>query len=273
MGFADEVPKVVAALAAKSGRYDERTPKMTATQMCAVLGLFSQPLPAAIRRVCDAGVQRADWVASDGAWQAPASVQAFAWQDTISAEVYLFQSVAPSYYAPWQRTPSKLTDEQIFKAKAAGVVALYEPARMPSAVRNDQTELVSFVRQTVADYERALGNIGSAIRLYPGTVAGMEICQSFMSAIRSFASDLDVLHENPPTTWGQDVKGALGAALTASEDAAVDIAKAGGNALAWAGNVAGKVAGAAASGFFSTANLTTLAVAGVVGYIALRRYV
>lgn len=277
MGFTDEYPKLVAELVRRNGKYEAGVPRLRVADMLAVLGLYSRAMLSAIPRIATSGIVRSDFVTEDGIWTAPAGTARSPWllatADTISPAQYLTESIGIEG-AAWRRTPSKLTDEQINKAKLAGIAAskiTYEPAREGALVRNDQAELVHFLRQTIADYDRALGAATLAVLLYPSSPASIELCKSFLSAIRAAGADLDVLAENPPTTWGADVRGALGAALDASEKAVVTIAEAGGSAAAWIGNAAGKVAGAATAGFFSTANLATLAVAGVVGYIAIQK--
>lgn len=272
--WADALAPMVATLAGKNGRYDTNTPKLRAADMLALLGILSRSLPSAIERVCDGGCVRSDFAGPDGLYQAPSNLYALGSMQPLSSADYLFNAIPPGTTA-WKRTPSKLTDAQIAAAQFVGIASnkiTYEPVRYGSLIRNDQLELVSFVRQAIDDYQRASNQITNAIVTYFGLTASSDVCKAFMSAVRELASDLDVLGENPPTTLAQDVKGGLKEALTASENATVKIAAAGGAAAGWAANQVGKIAGGAVAGFFDSANLMTLAVVGVVGYVAIGKY-
>jgi hypothetical protein len=274
MAWVAAIAPIVDSLAARNGRYNERVPKMRPSDMVALVGIFSQSLPTAIDRIAGK-VTRSDFVSSDGLFSPPASLALMATMDMISSADYVFRSVPPSSSAFWRRTPSSLTDAQRNKARLAGIAGAptYEPARDGSVVRNDQLELVTFLRQTITDYQRAIDAAGQAIALYPmNQIASVDLCTMVLRAVRELAADLEVLAENPPTTLSSDVKGAFGVALKASEKATVELANAAGDAAAHAANLAGEVAAAAAGGFLNAANLATLAVTLAVGYVALRRY-
>ena len=268
--WTSQIATLTNALATKNGRWDERTPKMRPTDMIAVLGMISAGLPTAIRRVADAGVLRSDSVGDDGLWKF-AGLGADA--DPITAEVYMF-SASPIGAIAWKRSPDVLSDAQRARAQLVGIkTPTWEPARMPTYVRNAQAEQIAYLREAIDDYQIALYKVADTVRMYIGnTIASADYCKPFMVAVRSLAVDLEVLAETPPTTWAQDIRGGLDAAKTASEGAVKDLAEGAGNAAAWAANTAGQIAGAAAKGFWETADLTTILVAGVVGYVALGRY-
>ncbi len=273
--WVDSLKVVQDTLARKNGRWDERTPKVRASDMIAVLGLYSRALPGTIAKRADMGCVRSDFVTSDGLFQARSGLVHITTLDAIGNEQYVFQTVAPSSAVAYKRTPSKLTDAQIEMARKAGIAVksiTFEPARTSSYFRNDQTEQMTFLRQTIYDYQRALDQIALAVTMYPGVLASQAIGKNFWLGMRALTVDLEVMAENPPTGLLADIKGSFGAALEASEAATVELANKAGSAAAWVGNAAGKVAGAAASGFLDSANLATLVVAGIVGYVALQRW-
>jgi hypothetical protein len=256
--WTSSIPSIVEALAKRNGgRYDEKTPKMKVADMVAALGLYSSQLPHAIGRIAPI-IAFSGFVDNDGILTISES------QVTrITASEYLFNSV-PAADVAWQRCPTRAP---------IGPFNTYEPARVHSLAQDDKLEHIGFLRQTLDDYQRASDQIANSITMYPFQVASAEICRSFMSALRALATDLEVMAENPPTTFAQDARAALGVALVASEQATVDLANAAASAAAKAANLAGQVAASAAEGFFSSANLVTLTVAVLVGYVAIGRLV
>lgn len=273
MAWLDQVPKIVDALAKKNGgRFDSKTPFLRVGDMPAVLGLFSSSLPTAIRRIADAGTIRSDFVTSDGLVRSATSVVGLHDAHKISVEGYLFASYPASSSNAWKRIPN---DGGPTPPGIEPVGNTFEPARHRAIVQDDKLTHITFLRETISAYQRANDRILEAVGLYGlfgATRSVMEsIARSFFVSIRDLAGSLDVLQENPPTTFSQDAKKALGAALDASAEATAAIAQGAGEAAAWAGNVAGKVAGSAAGGFLEGANLTTLAVAAIVLYAWVRR--
>jgi hypothetical protein len=267
MSWAIAHARIVAELSARaSGSYDERTPKMSVRDMVAFLAMYTPSLAGAITRVADR-IVRSDFATSDGVLTVGSAYHAGS-IDTIDAMTYLSTGVGLAR-APWKRSIT-MTETQTNRARLAGLdpeTVTYEPVRDGSLLRNDQTELISFARQAVADYDKALSQISSAVWLYPSSICSEAICKSFVSALRALSSDLEVLAENPPTSWSQDVSGALGHALDKSEAAVVALGEKAGAAAGRVGNLVGDVAGKTLGGFLDSANLLTLAVAGAVAYV------
>lgn len=241
--WTSKIPAIISTLSGRNGRYDERTPKMSMADMAGLIGMYAQTFPSAIHRVCPV-ITRSEFVDESGELISDIVGNSI----NFSPEVYLFQWI-PTGATAWIRGP--------------GGVGSFQPAARSEYV--DNSHLRSFLRDAITDYQRCLAQVAAAIQSYPTGMASAPICRLFMSGLQAFASDLEVLGENPPTTFADNFKGAVSAALDASAHAAGEIA-------AGAGNVIGNVAGSVASGFFSSANLTTIAVAGVVGYVALKRY-
>lgn len=247
MSWVSTYPQVIAALAQKNGRYDATTPKLSPSDMVAVMGLYGGSIVSALRGHTD-GLYVYGSVGSDGR-------VLYDYAPQIPADVYTFASV-PSSAIAWRRQPQH--DNPFFRS--------YEPGRKGNLLRSDQLEQVAFTRQMIDDYQKALDAITLALHAYPyGGTCARDFCASFLSKVRALGGDLDVLAESPPTTFSADVRGALGVALNASTTAAGELA-------AKIGNVAGEVVGNVAGGFFGAASLTTLVVAGLVGYVALKKY-
>jgi hypothetical protein len=269
--WVDQIPKLVSLLSKKNGSYDEKTPKMKASEMLATIALFSGALPSAIRRVMPY-VTRSEFV-KDGIYRLPGDLLLIGTLDEITHERYVFNSVPVTGQPAWRRTPGDLTATQMYKARAAGVKGevSYEPARKPS-VSDDKVEHIYFVRESIDVYQAASNQITLAIVLYPTDgIIGQNICTSFMKSVRALAVNLEVMEENPPTTIAEDVRAAFGVAAEASAVALQDVADAAGKGAAWVANQAGKIAGSAVGGFFDGANLTTLLVGGIVGFVALKK--
>jgi len=267
VGWVETYPLIVAELVRKNGSYEAKVPRMRASDMMAFAGLYTRSVISAIERSSDQ-IVRSDLINDEGIFSANV-IAVIASFDAITATQYLSQSSPTD--KPWKRTPTKLTDAQIARAHVAGIKAItYEPARSSTIVRNEQLEQLSFLRQTIADYQRALDQVVNALYLYPFSNASADICKSFLSAIRALGSDLDVLRENPPTTLAQDVSAGLGVALNRSAKAVETIGEAAGKTAAWVGDQAGKVAGATLGGFFEQATVLSILVIGAVGWIALR---
>lgn len=270
MGWVDAYPKILAELTRKRGQYAPNIPRLTKADMVGTLAQYSTSLANALSTVADR-IARSEFATASGVF---IPLGAIASANTLTPQTYLSECVAPNKTTPWKRTPSKLTDDQLIKLAGLSPSGTYEPVRDPTILRNEQTELIGFLRGAVADYQRALDQIAYAVSFYPlQTTAPQDTCKLFLSSVRALGSDLDVLGENPPTTFGQDVRGALAASTDASAKALETVGNAAGRAAGFVGNAVGNVAGSALSGFFDKANLVTLAVAGVVGYVAFKRFV
>lgn len=272
MSWLDQVPKIIDALAKKNGgRFDAKTPFLRVGDMPAVLGLLSAGMVSAVRRVTPV-ITRTELVDGDGIVKPSATLAGIGDDNKISIEGYLFASSPSSPSSPaWKRTPADGGP----MAPAFSYPGVFVSARHASVVQDNKLTHITFVRETISAYQRANDRIMDAVGMYGifgATRPVMEsIARSFFVSIRDIAGSLDTLQENPPTTFTQDARKALGEALDASADATAAIAQGAGQAAAWAGNVAGKVAGSAAGGFLDSANLTTLAVAAIVAYVYLNR--
>lgn len=258
--------KLVAALIAKNGSWVPNVPRMSAADMVGMLALYVGSIVGAIDNHTD-GITFSRWLDDNGI---TINLDDFGISPLrVDTMRYVSRSVPVSSSAAWKRTLSAPTDAEKTLGTAAESI---EPHRDPSLIRDAQAEQVHAVRQLVADYQRALDASGRTIAVYPFGIAGADFCKSFLAACRSMNGDLDSLAENPPTTITQDLKGALHDATTASGEALKDLGSAAGKVAGGIGNVAGDVGANFLDSFFSSANLTTIAVAGIVGYVAIRRY-
>lgn len=254
MGWTETYPGIVAALVKKNGHYWQGEPKMMLADFVATLSAYSSALAPAITRVADR-IVRTEFVSVDGLLITQIGVG-----DSIHAEVYLSQGVGVEKQA-WKRRLSS----SLF---GGAVGQTFEPCRDQTIIHDTQLELIGFVRQAVADYQKALDQISKAAISYPISWASRDIVVSFLAALRALGSDLDVLGENPPRNWTEDVGGALRVTAAKTQDAVTDIAKGAGSVAAWTAETVGRAAGGAASGFFDTAGVTGILVAGLVAYVA-----
>jgi hypothetical protein len=134
-----------------------------------------------------------------------------------------------------------------------------------------------FVIQLLDDWDRLVNTCARAIKLYGGApTAPMpnDVIAPIFAAGVAVCSDLDVLHENPPTSTWEQIKIATAKSLADTGDKikslTIDAAELAGKAAAEAGDIAGRAAGAAASGFFGRATAITVAVAAIAVWIVLK---
>jgi hypothetical protein len=291
MAWADSYPAIVAELTRRNGAWSQGVPKMRIHDMVAVAGIYGASVIAAVKRIAQ-GIPRSDFVTSDGLLDNGALARYQAPYDTIDAPTYVTAAAPANVSTPWKRTPRKLTDLQKRRADVLGIkVVTYEPCRFPSdgvpvlgvigvtlGDRNPQLELIHFLRQLMADYQRALDRITLATLVYGGAgfyddaFAGRDACEMVLQAFRAMNGDLDTLAENPPTSLSQDIRGALGEALDASKEATKDIAHAAGKAANYIAETGGEVGASFLDGLFKNATVTSLAILGLVGYVALKKW-
>lgn len=272
-------PKVIDELRKKRGTYDDATPRMQLADMFAVLAMLSGSLSVTAKQVADR-FPRSDFVDASGMLRIDNVVTQLGY-DQIDVDTYLFGATRASGQPAWRRAVTSPTQAQQDRANAtpwdsSSHALVYEPARDPSVLRDEQLEQIAFLRQAVDYYDTALGQVSAATFVFKSNalsgLTGKAIIDVFLRAIRQLGDQLDAMGEYPPTTLAQDVRGALGYALDESAKAAEAVVEQGGKAAAWVANETGKLAGAAANGFLSSANLTTLAAVGVVAIVMLKKY-
>lgn len=165
---------------------------------------------------------------------------------------------APPDGGGWLAGIEPAIDKVIAEQASAVELAYFTPA-----YRVGHEQELSFLRQAMADWQRCLDIVTTALQsgfsaAQPATVAG------FFTALGSLCSDLDTIQENPPSSLTDDIAGGLAAATDAS-------AKAGGQLVAAVANTAGTALGAAGKGFFSQASIATLIATGAIVYLKFVR--
>lgn len=279
---------LVTELARQYGWADEqkRIPYMIGGELLAILALYTGPVQNAVARASDR-IVLVEFATEDGLFDPPIgspNAVSVGITDSLSIEKLQLDQLskkgdidAARYVAavgldaqPWRRSVTLTGDETkaqlAFRAWASST---YEPVRDPS-FRNPQLEQISFVRQMMSDYQGALLSANVGIALYRNTKLSRDAAKSFLDKLVPLGSSLDVLAENPPTTLGQDIKGALKSAVTASEGALQNIAEGAGATAAWLAEQAGKVAAAGGKGFFDNIGVTGAAVAAIAAYVYLK---
>lgn len=246
MGYSDTYPELVAKLAAAKGSTGKDAsgypvPIMTAQDMVAVAALYFPGFAAGVRKTCS-GVFVTDLVNDDGVVMIPGAENA-----QISAEEWL-SGVPLDDTKPYQRIPPNSITRTSF-----------EPGRTPNFLVSDETDLIKFTWAAAYQWQTALETGAACMLIYGTRPVSAAQAATFLASIRSLGSSIDVLGENPPPGFLDLLPGALHAALNAS-------AKSAGELAAGIGNVAGDVAGDFLGGLFSSANLVTLAILGVVAW-------
>lgn len=279
MGYAERYPAVAAelvSLRASLGRvngYD--VPALSPADMTGVLGVYTRGLLAAITRIANAGIVPSSFVDDEGI----ITTGIGGGVATISVARYL-AGYPESDGRRWSRIVALSVDEADY-VKQTNAGKGWSPARAATlkasdvfgglltpdfgSLRDPQGELVLFARQAVDDYQKAIDAITAAIQTY-GDAPNKNAAAAFLSKIRALGGDLDSLAEAPPTTLTADLKGAMAAAFNASGEALETIGNKAGEIAGKVGNVAGQIAGSTLEGFFSTANLLTILIAGVIVY-------
>ena len=162
--WVDQLQPIVEALSKKHGSYDEKTPRMNAPEMLAIIALYSGRLPVAIDRIMSR-VVRSDFVTKDGLFTSSADLMIIATLDEITSARYLFNSVQGTGQPAWRRVPAGLSTAQINKARVAGIKGeiTYEPARNPSELRDNKLEHIYFLRESINAYQAASDQISAAV--------------------------------------------------------------------------------------------------------------
>jgi len=288
MGYSDVTYMAVkSALTSASGTGPvgddgQPMPNMSPMDMFAVLGWATPMMAKAIDNFnaqYNAGSDgnAAILVGADGQPQYPGSTSdAGMWEvqpasgSYLASGPYLASPVADPN-RPWLRMPDPATPSGVYTVwltpqsvlDAVGVGSPAEP-------------ILSFVEQTIADWQKMCDAVGAAIIASDGVnltaASGADEISLFLSAFGAWCSDMDSLSEQPPVST--DISGALRSAAASTVDWV-------GNAAAKAGEVAGdlgarvaegvgKTAAGLANGFFSQAGLISVVVAGVVVYLFVR---
>lgn len=226
-------------------------PLLHASDGISVLGQLSPGIVNAVSRFSTqmrTPIVRSDAVDSDGTLVIDqtniGSLQ------SISAKEYVAGIGYPGQ--PYMRAPTAGAD-------------LYEPAILHNAITGDENQLLSFVRQLMGDWQRAVDAAAVMLSLAATSddIADSGAVSVFLSSVRALCSDLDVLNENPPLTTADKIKGATLDALHTTEKFA-------GEAAANIAQEAGTLAGNVAEGFFAKAGVTSLVVAGLAVYLFIR---
>lgn len=168
----------------------------------------------------------------------------------------------------WVRSIDKVTatDPGVFGInKALGIPDTHIETRTYEVwILNDEDQLFNYVRQMLNSWQRACDASAAALNSNPDTAAVVASDQlvTFWTCVRTLASDLDVLQENPPVSYGDRLTQATKDALQKTEQFA-------GEAAAALSEEVGKAAGNVAEGFFGQAGITALLVAGIAVYLFL----
>lgn len=277
MGYVEQYAAIVGELIKLRGdagidSTGNRVPLMTGDDTVGVLGLYTRGLIAAISRrgiIVASAFATADGkitsgLSADASASDVASAYLIAKSHTRTPAQYLAaRASSPS----WRRLcPADSAEIAAARAAGYGYVVTFEPVRDLQGIRDDQLEQIYFLRESIDEYERALYASSSAFALYGAGKISKDAAATFLLAIRQLGRSLDVMSENPPTTFVQDLRGALKASAGATAVALEEGAKTAGE---WAANVAdtaGRVAGGFTGGFLANAGLLTLVIAGVVVY-------
>lgn len=128
---------------------------------------------------------------------------------------------------------------------------------------------LSMLRQAMYDWDQCVAYAANQLTTYGADwkMDGGSV-ESYWLLLAKLCVDLDVLEEDPPDT--ATIGEAWSYAVDKTGAAIQTAAKAGGEALATAGAIAGNAAGSFASGFFSKATFVTLAVAGIAVFVIFR---
>lgn len=227
-------------------------PRLSAVDMVAVIGVMT---PGVVRALNSwAGTNPVaipvSGIDSDGAATVAGLVGALGGMD---AKTYLAGFCDAQRLRPEQRsaTPGDLGDGD----RTFGVWL----------TRSGETALYSFVRQLVADYTRVCDAAALAIQAAPAGGAQLPSdavnLDNFWSAVGALASDLDVLHENPPVSVS--IKDAALDALHRTETFI-------GSSAADVSQEVGEAAGNLAAGFFDNAGIISVAVAAIALFLFLK---
>ncbi len=126
--------------------------------------------------------------------------------------------------------------------------------------------LLGFCRQAMADWQAVVNASSAAIVANAMNVeGGMSSSDNatFWAALRRLCTDLDVIAENPPERTLDKMKGAISDALDKSAEFA-------GQSAAKLSQKAGEIAGNFGKGFFETAGVTSLVVAGIAVWLFVK---
>lgn len=131
---------------------------------------------------------------------------------------------------------------------------------------SNEDGLLGFCRQALADWQATVNASSAAIvanALNLETPMSKVDNAAFWGALRRLCTDLDVIAENPPERTLDKMKGALSDALDKSAEFA-------GQSAAKLSQKAGEIAGNFGKGFFETAGVTSLVVAGIAVWLFIK---
>ncbi len=131
---------------------------------------------------------------------------------------------------------------------------------------SDEEDLFSLLRGAMESWQACCDASASAIESCGVDTSALVSTQSlatFWQCVRVLAGNLDQLNSNPPTSYADRIKESAIAALHKSETFA-------GEAAAALSHEVGNAAGNVAHGFFDTAGMTSVIVAGIAVFLYLR---
>ncbi len=140
----------------------------------------------------------------------------------------------------------------------------YEPW-VPDGLSVEDSILAS-IRQAVRRWQDAVNASAEAMTVYGANLSremSAELASEFWLAVRRLCVDLDTINAHPPTSTAEKVKASLNEALDKTATVV-------GEGAAHLAEAVGRTAGNIGKGFFDTAGVTALAVAGIAVLIMLR---
>lgn len=263
MSFSDTwLPESMAALGNLRNRTPSGAPMLSGLDTVSVLGVLAQKgvKPALQRFLMTANGEigtvmlRTDDL-EDGVIEIVSAMTAISAGRTCGIDEYLTGHANP---VTWRRSKVSVT---------VGPITVQSESYEPWIVDRigAETDLLSFVRQLVADWQRAVNASAACIRSCGADVsisASPEAIDTFVTTLRTLCASLDVLGENPPLSYdARLVAGAKAAWDTTSQfvgETAADLADA-----------VGRTAGGIGAGFFSSVGAVGLVVAGLAVYMVI----
>lgn len=246
-----------------SGR---RLPRTSAIDALTVLAKLSPGLVGAVSKISmDGRAWRVGVADGDGIARADTiAVLALRSDGGLDAKAYVAGYAHP--LVPYQRSKAAATAQGVVLLNTS---PLYEPVLAAFALGGEDTALLSALRQSMHDWQRAVAAATALALAVPGDLSAMQTgpgVESFWRAVLPLTSGMDVIAEQPITDRFEVLKGALGAGTKASAEF---VATNAGELAAYTAELAGETAGTFADAFFSNAGLTAMIVAGLAVYMVL----
>lgn len=167
----------------------------------------------------------------------------------------------------WLRAATQAEIDSAILQQATGALYTFPRATVLAGI-NDTTPLWHAARQIMPAWQAICTATAAALQAGSGPIQQPSL-DAFWGALTRLCSTLDTVDQNPPPSDASVLIGAFNAATAATSTAVKELAAAGGKALGDAANVAGAAIGQGAAGFFKSAGLPVLLVAGIAVYIAI----